>query len=192
MKTVRRIIENTMANIHPIYAIKELMIRKELEKDPELAEENWERFLPDFKKRSLSKRRVPHKVTDKTKKVYTPFPPPQEKSKVDLQIESGEYFLSKQAKERKQREDRDAKMREKQEEKRKERLQEYVPPTEDGEKKKKKRKRDGEEGKKEKKKSRKSDVEGDARTLELDRHSPQFIGMDRRRTPLLERVVAAR
>lgn len=161
LKTVRRIIENTMANIHPIYAIKELMIRKELEKDPELAEENWDRFLPDFKKRTLSKRRVPHKVTDKSKKVYTPFPPPQEKSKVDLQIESGEYFLSKQAKERKQREDREAKMKEKQEEKRKERLQEYVPPTEDGEKKKKKRKRDGEDGKKEKKKSRKSDVEVD-------------------------------
>jgi ribosomal RNA assembly protein len=159
LKTIRRIVEDTMANIHPIYAIKELMIKKELEKDPELKNENWDRFLPNFKKRTLSKRRVPHKVTDKSKKVYTPFPPPQEKSKVDLQIESGEYFLGKQAKERKQREEREEKMKEKQEEKRKERLKDFVPPTEDAEKKKKKRKREDGEGKGKKKKKRKSDSE---------------------------------
>lgn len=162
LKTIRRIVEDTMANIHPIYAIKELMIKKELEKDPELANENWDRFLPNFKKRTLSKRRVPHKVTDKSKKVYTPFPPPQEKSKVDLQIESGEYFLGKQAKERKQREDREAQMKEKMEEKRKERLKVFVPPTEDGEKKKKKRKREDGEGKEKKKKKKKdAEVNGD-------------------------------
>lgn len=160
LKTARRIIEDTMANIHPIYAIKELMIKKELEKDPELKDQSWDRFLPNFKKRTMSKRRMPHKVTDKSKKVYTPFPPPQEKSKIDLQIESGEYFLGKQAKERKTREDRETKMKEKMEAKRKERMSEYVPPAEDAdsEKKKKKRKRDGEE-KEKKKKKRKSDVE---------------------------------
>ncbi|KAJ4318802.1 ribosomal RNA assembly protein krr1 [Neodidymelliopsis sp. IMI 364377] len=161
LKTIRRIIEDTMHNVHPIYAIKELMIKKELAKDPELVNESWDRFLPNFKKRSLSKRRVPHKVTDKTKKTYTPFPPAQEKSKVDLQIESGEYFLGKQAKERKVREDRDAKMKEKMEDKRKERLAEYVAPEEDGEKKKKKRKREEGEEKKDKKKKRSSKGEAE-------------------------------
>ena len=32
------------------------------------------------------------------KKEYTPFPPPQLPSKVDLQLESGEYFLSQESK----------------------------------------------------------------------------------------------
>jgi ribosomal RNA assembly protein len=135
-----------MANIHPIYHIKELMIKRELQKDPELAGESWDRFLPHFKKRNLSKRRVPLKVTDKSK-VYTPFPPPQEKSKVDLQIESGEYFLGKQARERAAQEERAEKQREKKEEKLKDREEEFKPPKEDGEKKeKKKRKREKRDG----------------------------------------------
>jgi ribosomal RNA assembly protein len=137
------------------------MIKKELEKDPALKDESWDRFLPNFKKRTTAKRRVPHNVTDKTKKTYTPFPPAQEKSKVDLQIESGEYFLGKQAKERKAREDRETKMKEKMDEKRKERLNEYVAPAEEGEKKKKRKREEG--GEKEKKKKRKdTEVNGEA------------------------------
>jgi ribosomal RNA assembly protein len=138
------------------------MIKKELAKDPELVNESWDRFLPNFKKRSLSKRRIPNRVTDKSRKVYTPFPPPQEKSKVDLQIESGEYFLGKHAKERKAREEREEKMKDKMDAKRKDRMAEYVAPEEDlGEKKKKKRKREEGEEKKGKKKTRSSEVEAD-------------------------------
>ncbi|GBF59618.1 KRR1 small subunit processome component [Trichophyton mentagrophytes] len=148
LKEVRRIVEDCMNNIHPIYHIKELMIKRELAKDPQLAQESWDRFLPQLKKRTLSKRRKPFKVTDKSKKVYTPFPPAQEKSKVDLQIESGEYFLSKQAKERARKEEIMEKQREKRAEKMKEQEKDFIPPKEDtGEKKKKKRKRleEGEE-----------------------------------------------
>lgn len=161
LKELRRIIEDCMSNIHPIYHIKELMIKRELAKDPELAGESWDRFLPHFKKRNLSKRRVPMKVTDKSKKVRTPFPPPQEKSKVDLQIESGEYFLNKSAKERAVQEDRLERQKEKKVEKLAKREKEFEAPEEDGEKKEKKRKRkaegeDEEEKPKEKKKKEKA------------------------------------
>ena len=130
LKEARRVVEDCMANIHPIYHIKELMIKRELAKDPDLVNESWDRFLPHFKKRTLSKRRKPFKITDKSKKVYTPFPPPQEKSKVDLQMESGEYFLGMHAKERVRREVRLESERKKREDKQKERVQAFIPPHE--------------------------------------------------------------
>ncbi|KAI0843184.1 eukaryotic type KH-domain (KH-domain type I) [Hypoxylon sp. FL0890] len=146
LKEVRRVVEDCMANIHPIYQIKELMIKRELAKDPELAHENWERFLPNYKKRSLSKRKVPYKVTDKSKKVYTPFPPPQEKSKVDLQIEAGEYHIGKEAKKRIAQEERMEQQKAKQEEKKRQREQDFIAPEENtSERKKKKRKTKSEE-----------------------------------------------
>lgn len=140
LKEVRRVVEDCMANIHPIYYVKELMIKRELAKDPELANESWDRFLPNFKRKTLSRRRTPHNVTDKAKKVYTPFPPAPEKSKVDKQIESGEYFLRKQAKERAVRAERMEKQKVRKEEKTKERAAEFVAP-EEGDRPKKKRKK---------------------------------------------------
>ena len=130
LKEIRRIIADCMANIHPIYHIKELMIKRELAKDPELVNESWDRFLPNFKKRTLSKRKKPAVINERKDKVYTPFPPPREKSKVDLQIESGEYFLGKQAKERKAREGREERQREKVKEKKENKQKDFVPPKE--------------------------------------------------------------
>jgi ribosomal RNA assembly protein len=149
LKEVRRIVIDCMKNIHPIYRIKvrsisacptetlifqqELMIRRELAKDPKLATEPWDRFLPNFRKRHLKTSEKTAKKNEKEeakkearkaagldvepttskpmKKVYTPFPPAQLPRKVstrelgmqlklhvtllqvDLQLESGEYFL---------------------------------------------------------------------------------------------------
>ena len=161
IKDVRRIVNDCMANVHPIYHIKELMIKRELAKDPTLANESWDRFLPNFKKRTLSKRRVPFKVTDKSKKTYTPFPPAPEKSKIDKQIESGEYFLSKEAKARTDKEQVMERQRAKREEKLAARQKDFEAPQEvnddDGADKKKKEKKE----KKEKKK-RKREAEGEA------------------------------
>ena len=130
-----------MKNIHPVYNIKRLMIVRELEKDPKLKDENWDRFLPTFKKTNVQ-RKKPRQVvegrrkemeearsaaasaksttatstadetapgkksTKKKKKSYTPFPPAQLPSKIDRQLDSGEYFLS-------ERERKDRKLAEK-------------------------------------------------------------------------------
>ncbi|KAK8080667.1 KRR1 small subunit processome component [Apiospora hydei] len=146
LKEIRRIVEDTMNNVHPIYAIKTLMVKQELMKDPELAKESWDRFLPNYKARSLSSRRTPYKVTDKTKKNYTPFPPAQEQSKVDKQLEAGEYHIGREAQKRIAQEGRMEKQKAKQEEKKRERERDFVPPEEGGEKKKKKRKVRAEDG----------------------------------------------
>lgn len=129
LKEIRRVVEDCMKNIHPIYYIKELMIKRELAKKPELANEDWSRFLPMFKKRNVARKKS--KKPKKEKKIYTPFPPAQLPRKIDLEIESGEYFLSKKQKEVKKLEERKERQAEKQIEKEKERRKDYIAPKED-------------------------------------------------------------
>lgn len=91
LQQVREIVIDTMENVHPIYNIKALMIKRELMKDPKLRDEDWSRFLPKFKNKNISKRKQPK--NRKVKKEYTPFPPPMPLSNIDKQLESGEFFL---------------------------------------------------------------------------------------------------
>jgi len=159
LKEVRRIIIDCMKNIHPIYHIKELMIKRELAKDPKLVNENWERFLPKFKKRNIkSKKPTSRGANDEglsganstplssrplesgdqanqkpKKKVYTPFPPPQQPSKIDLQIDSGEYFLKPREKKAKEIKERQERQEAHQAKKDKEREKVYIAPKEGNE-----------------------------------------------------------
>lgn len=66
----------------------------------------------------------------RVKKEYTPFPPAQQPSKVDLAIESGEYFLSKKSKEIKKEANKQSKQLERQQERQDKRAAAFIPPKE--------------------------------------------------------------
>jgi len=192
LKEVRRIILDCMKNIHPIYRIKELMIRRELAKDPKLASESWDRFLPQFRKRHLKTSEKTAKKNEKEqeraeklaeihgttveeelkqqqkektkKKVYTPFPPPQIPRKVDLQMESGEYFLKPREREAREIATRKQQQNEATEQRRVERMEAFVAPSETNEatveeKRKKRKSREGETEEKRKKKKKRTTEE---------------------------------
>ena len=97
LKIVRRIIIDCMKNIHPIYHIKELMIKKELMKKPEMANESWDRFLPNYQKHNVKKKKI-----KKEKKEYNPFPNEQQPRKIDLLLQSGDYFFDEKNKAKKE------------------------------------------------------------------------------------------
>ncbi|KAK0603920.1 hypothetical protein LWI29_010115 [Acer saccharum] len=127
LKQVRKIVEDCIQNkMHPVYHIKILMIKKELEKDPALANENWDRFLPNFKKKNVKQK----KVQSKEKKAYTPFPPPPQPSKIDKLLESGEYFLSDKKKESKKWQEKQEKQAEKTADNKRKREAAFIPPEE--------------------------------------------------------------
>ncbi|MDP2438480.1 MAG: hypothetical protein Q8P67_22275 [archaeon] len=98
LRTARQIVEDCMNNVHPVYNIKRLMIQRELAKDPDLATQPWDRFLPQFQTRSQPKKKkaAPAKKKRTGKSLFPALPQP---SKMDLELESGEYFV-KQAQRR--------------------------------------------------------------------------------------------
>lgn len=138
LQAARQIVEDTMKNVHPIYNIKALMIKKELMKDPNLKNEDWSRFLPKFESKNVNKKKS--KKVKKPKKAFTPFPPPMPESKIDKQLATGEYF--KLQKERK----KDQKLEKlvKNEQNKKKRDEHFEPPKEDAGPKGKKTKDEGE------------------------------------------------
>lgn len=125
IKNVRCIVEDCMNNKHPIYNIKALMIKKELAKDEALKNEDWSRFLPQFKKKNVQRK----KVAIKEKKKYTPFPPLPTPSKIDLQLESGEYF--KEKKRKRAEEGNEEILEDKVDRRQRKRMAKFIPPSEE-------------------------------------------------------------
>lgn len=119
--------EDCFRNYHPVYHIKAMMIKRELERDPALQNEPWERFLPRFKKQNVQRKK---KKTKAARKEYTPFPPAPTPRKVDLQIESGEYFLSTEQKRARQLEARQQKQADASAVSAAKREERFVPPKE--------------------------------------------------------------
>lgn len=143
IKQARMVILDCMKNIHPVYNIKKLMLMRELAKDPKLANEDWSRFLPSFKKKNVQRKKprqtqLENQNTSESttssgskrsiKKVYTPFPPAQTPSKVDLQLDSGEYFLTEHERKSRKAAQKRQKSMEKSAERRKEQAKVFVPP----------------------------------------------------------------
>lgn len=100
--------------------------------------ENWDRFLPKFKKENKpEKKKVPVVQKKWWRSVsitnrYTPFPPENHitPSKIDKQIESGEYFLSERQKKERAFAQKRAEAAVKSAKKREEREKLFVPPKE--------------------------------------------------------------
>ncbi|KAL9708044.1 hypothetical protein quinque_011562 [Culex quinquefasciatus] len=134
LQCVRKVVEETMKNIHPIYNIKALMIKRELMKDDKLQDENWERFLPRFQSKNTTKRKKPKdaaaKKQKKDKKDHTPFPPPLLESKVDKELASGEYFLTEAQKKAKRNQERKDKEKKNSETQKVRREKDFVAPDE--------------------------------------------------------------
>jgi len=146
MKEARKVIMDTMNNKHPAHSIRELMIKRECAKNPELRNESWDKFMPQYATKNVKKKKFEHKE----KKPYSPFPPPQQPSKIDLQLDSGEYFIKEQEKRKKKKQDKNEKQEAAEHERKKRRLDVLKAPkekthvekdTEEPEAKKKKKKK---------------------------------------------------
>ena len=92
--------------------------------------ENWDRFLPKFKKENKPEKKWWRCVSITNR--YTPFPPENHitPSKIDKQIESGEYFLSERQKKERAFAQKRAEAAIKSAKKREEREKLFVPPKE--------------------------------------------------------------
>ncbi|CDY44776.1 BnaC02g01110D [Brassica napus] len=132
LKQVRRVVEECLRNeIHPVYQIKNLMMRKELAKDPALATESWARFLPTFRKmfsksspKARRRRHIQHSLLNRR------LARQENLLLVDKQLESGEYFMNEQKKADKKWREKQEKQSEKSAEKKRMRDASFLPPEE--------------------------------------------------------------
>ena len=104
------------------------MIKRELARDDKLRNESWERFLPTIHSKNISKRKQPSKK--RTKKDYTPFPPPQPDSKVDKLLATGEYFLKEEERKQQKQHANEEEQKEAVKRRKEQRNSAFIPPEE--------------------------------------------------------------
>ncbi|XP_068211644.1 KRR1 small subunit processome component homolog [Palaemon carinicauda] len=92
---VMDVVKQTMKNIHPVYLLKCLMIKRELAKNSKLSKEDWSRFLPKLTHRNVQTKK-PKNL--QTKKPYTPFPPEPAERNIDKSLAEGKYFVCQEEK----------------------------------------------------------------------------------------------
>lgn len=120
IEEAKGIVIDCMNNIHPVYQIKRLIEKRKLEDDGSKSGEDWERFLPKIKKSNKKSKKVLARTTG-----GMPLDVP--KRKEDVEMETGEYFMSMHEDERGEakRRAREARM-----ERRKKKEEKYVAPDE--------------------------------------------------------------
>ncbi|KAI4291346.1 ribosomal RNA assembly protein [Pancytospora philotis] len=104
-------------NVHPVFEIKKLIIKRQLEKDN--VEGDWERFMPTFKKTHSKSRGKQREVGSMPEEIRP--------RKEDVERETGEYYMDADnvARDKKREE-----VREKREQAKKAKLERYSVPNE--------------------------------------------------------------
>ena len=96
-KAVRTVVTDCMRNIHPIYGIKQLLIKRELSKDSSMKGEDWSRFIPQFRKVHQKKRNMPteregeDKKPDKNDEAAATGEPPKKKPRKEKKEKSATF-----------------------------------------------------------------------------------------------------
>ncbi|KAF3859642.1 hypothetical protein F7725_022041 [Dissostichus mawsoni] len=125
LKEVRKVVMDTMKNIHPIYNIKTLMIKRELSKDTDLRSQSWERFLPKFRHKKPGQ--TPGTQEEEREERIHTVPP---RAAREHGAGHGEFFLRESVKKRKKMEEVKVKQAEALTKKQEERNKAFIPPKE--------------------------------------------------------------
>ena len=103
---VRKVVEGCMKNVHPVYRLKQLLVRRELAKRDDMKGQDWSRFIPQYKKSTPNKDKIKAIAKKKKEKIKESqikeaqkgpksiFPPLPPKRIEDMAMESGEAFLA--------------------------------------------------------------------------------------------------
>ncbi|XP_042326503.1 KRR1 small subunit processome component homolog [Sceloporus undulatus] len=125
LKEVRKVVLDTMKNIHPIYNIKTLMIKGICQRSG--IKSTTGNFFAKFNT-IFEQKKEPRKKN--VKKIYSLPPPNQRVRSIDKELASGEYFLKGKSKEAKRVEEIKAKQAEAVSRRQEERNKAFIPPKE--------------------------------------------------------------